>query len=170
MVRGWRVPSSLILRWSIRIRTTPCGESDSSRSRSCSTSNVGPSGSCSRCLMSLISSDLADPPDWFSAQRRIVLLTTATHRFFPPNTYFARKPSSRRFFASEKIRRSSEFFALFAKLLINRRHVSLSAFTNPNYATCRTRSPRQRFSITCNSWRNFTLLPCGRTPRKFTLG
>ena len=53
--------SSLILRWSIRIRATPCGESDSSRSRSCSTNNVGPSGSCSRCLISLITSDLADP-------------------------------------------------------------------------------------------------------------
>src|SRR5438045_2696655 len=71
--------SSLILRWSIRIRATPCGESDSSRSRSWSTNNVGPSGSCSRCLISLITSDLADPlfdsahngAEFFSPERAI---------------------------------------------------------------------------------------------------
>ena len=113
--------SSLILRWSIRIRATPCGESDSSRSRSCSTSNVGPSGSCSRCLMSLISSDLAGPPVGSAYNGAEFFLSTARHRFFLPNTYFARKPSSRRFFVSEKTRRSSDIFCTFAKLLISRR-------------------------------------------------
>lgn len=30
--------------------------------------------------------------------------------------------------------------------------------------------PFQRLLMTCNCWTNFTLLPCGNTPRKFTLG
>ena len=84
--------SSLILRWSIRIRATPCGESVSSRSRSCSTSNVGPSGSCSRCLISLITSDFDDPligsahigAEFFSVERAIgsclqILISHASH-------------------------------------------------------------------------------------------
>ena len=112
--------SSLILRWSIRIRATPCGESDSSRSRSCSTSNVGPSGSCSRCLMSLISSDLAGPPV-DSVQR-----TTAQSSFdhgvpsiVPSKHLFRTQAIIETLLGSEKIRRPSEFFATFAGLLPN---------------------------------------------------
>jgi hypothetical protein len=37
-------------------------------------------------------------------------------------------------------------------------------------AILRNADTRQRFSITCNSWRNLTMVPCGSTPRKFTLG
>src|SRR5262245_35247372 len=106
--------SSLILRWSIRIRATPCGESASSRSRSCSTSNVGPSGSCSRCLISLITSDLADPligsahkgAEFFSVERAIGSCL---------QSYFARKPSSRRLLDQKKIRRPTRSHALLVR-------------------------------------------------------
>jgi hypothetical protein len=164
--------SSLILRWSIRIRATPCGESDSSRSRSCSTSNVGPSGSCSRCLMSLISSALAGPPlDSGSAYNGAEFFDHGVPSILPPNTYYARKPSSRRFFGSEKIRRSSEFIAPFAKPLIGRgADFLLFCVSRTESSDVPIALARQRFSITCNSCRNFTLLPCGRKPRKFTPG
>ncbi len=61
----------------------------------------------------------------FSAQRRRVLLTTAPHRFFSLNTYFARKPSSRRFLGRKKSGSHQNFCTLRELLISCRARLSL---------------------------------------------
>src|SRR6476659_10159285 len=96
----------------------------------------------------------------FSVQRRRVFLSTAYHQVFPFNTYYARKPSSRRFLDRKKSGGHQNFLHFSPCCLheSERRDVPMA------------HSPRQCFSITCKSCRSLTLLPCGRKPRKFTPG